>query len=280
MVLSGKPKPRSYTFYVGALSIFLVLFIPFMKFGWPTAASLPWMILDAGAHILGVYIMFKALEKFEVSKVIATIGATQPIFIFGLTWIFWGPQVMPATDLIAFLLLFIGSVIISAERTWKVTSDYLKPTLFSSLLFSLDYIFSKEVFLNQPFLQGIIWIRIFVFMFVMLFLISEKARKEIFSKRVITDRKTQIVFFCTQACGGIAGFLQSFAISLAPVAFLATVNSLKGIQYAFLFILTLLFSAFLPHILKEKLSRKIILQKAFSIMLITIGLLILTSLPY
>lgn len=280
LVLSGRPKPRSYTFYAGFLGIFLVFVLPFINFGWPRGESVIWIALDAIAQIAGLYAMFMALERFEVSKVIATIGATQPIFIFGFTWIFWGSQVMPATDIAAFILLFLGSVIISAQRTWKITGDYLKLTLFSSLMFSLDYIFSKMVYMNEPFLQGIIWIRFFILAFVLVFLISKKSRKEIFSKRVILDRKTQLVFAGTQACGAAANFLQGFAISLAPVAFLATINSLRGIQYVFLFIMTLLVSVFLPQVLQEKITKKVVLQKLISIMLITIGLLILTSKPY
>ena len=144
-------------------------------------------------------------------------------------------------------------------------------------MFSLDYIFSKLVFTTQPFLLGLIWIRTFVFLFVLLFLISKKSRKEIFAKQMISDKKTQLVFLYAQTCGGIANFLQSFAISLAPVVFLATVNSLRGIQYIFLFLATLFISLFYPKILKEELSKKIVIQKVISIIFIVAGLAILVS---
>ena len=277
LVLAGKPKPKSYTFYVGAFSLFVVLFIPFTKFNFPGSNGLVWVALDAIVHIVGLYTMFTALEKFDVSRVIATIGATQPIFIFILTWIFWGPQVMPGIDILAFILLFLGSVIISVEKNIEITGNYLKITIFSSIMFSLDYIFSKFVFLNQPFLQGIIWIRIFVFLFVLVFLLGKNSRKEIFSKQMVLNKKTQATFLFAQLCGGAANLLQSFAISLAPLAFLATVNSLRGIQYVFLFFMTLLISIFYPKFLKEELSRKIILQKIVSIILIAVGLAILVS---
>src|SRR3989344_6473389 len=110
LVLAGKPKPKSYTFYVGVFGLLAILIIPFIEFGFPNTAGLTWIILDALVRILGIYTMYVALEKFDVSRVIATIGATQPIFIFALTWIFWGPQKMPATAILAFILLFLGSV--------------------------------------------------------------------------------------------------------------------------------------------------------------------------
>ena len=69
--------------------------------------------------------------------------------------------------------------------------------------------------------------------------------------------------------------MQAFAISLAPVAFLAIVNSMRGIQYIFLFIITLFISYFYPKILEEEISRKIFFQKIISIILIAVGLIIL-----
>jgi len=279
LVLAGKvqgaPKSKSYTFYVGVISLFVIVFIPFTKFGFPNATQLAWIVLDAVVHIAGLYTMFLAVEKFDVSRAVATIGATQPIFIFILTWLIWGPQVTSATDILAFVILFIGSALISIEKNIEVTGNYLKITLLSSIMFSLDYIFSKFVFLDLPFLLGIIWIRIFVFLFVLVFLLTKNSRKEIFSRQMVSNKKTQGVFLYAQACGGAANFLQSFSISLAPIAFLATVNSLRGIQYVFLFLATLFFSFFFPKILKEELSKKIIFQKIISIILIAIGLAIL-----
>ena len=275
LVLAGRPKPISYTFYIGVFGLFIIFFIPFIKFGFPNAVALLWIALDAAVHIAGVYAMFVALEKFDVSKVMATIGATQPIFIFILTCVFWGWQALPLIYIIAFLLLFIGSVIISAEKNFETTGNYLKITILSSLMFSLDYVFAKFVFLNQPFLQGVIWIMLFIFLFVLVFLLKKSHRKEIFARRMVSNKKTQLTFLFAQICGGIANFLQSFAIYLAPVAFLAIINSLKGIQYVFLFIITLFFSFFYPKILKEEISKKIVVQKMVSIVLIVVGLALL-----
>ena len=277
LVLSGKPKPKSYTFYMGAFGLSVLVLVPFANFGLPSQAALPWMILDAFVRIVGIYAMFVALAKFEVSRVMATIGATQPIFIFALTWIFWGPQTMTGLGIFAFVLLFLGSVIISIEKNIKVTGDYLKITIFSSLMFSLDYIFIKKVFLVQPFMQSIIWVGIFIFIFALVFLISKKSREEIFAKKNVSNPKTQMAFLLAQLSGGVANFLQGFAISLSPVAFLATINSLRGVQYVFIFLITLFTSVFMPKLLKEELSRKIIIQKIVSIIFIAFGLYLLMA---
>ena len=275
LILSGPPKPNSYTFYVGVISIFVVVFIPFIKFGLPGESSIFWIIAEAVVYLLGLYAMFSAMEKFDVSKVMTTIGATQPIFIFILTWLFWGPQAMSLSTIFAFLLLFIGSVIISFEKNSKTTGNYIKITLIASLLFSFDYIFSKIVFNQESFLQGFIWMRIFVFLFALVFLFWKNNRKEIFKKQDILNKKTGAIFVGTHTAGGIANILQGFAISLAPIALLPVVNSLRGVQYVFLFLITLFFSVFFPKILKEEISKTILIQKIISIILIVAGLAIL-----
>lgn len=275
LVLAGKPNPKAYTFYVGLAGLAVFVFLPFIKFGLPDAAGFAWVVLDAIVRVTGLYVMYTAIERFDVSKVIATIGATQPIFIFILTRLFFGQQKMGVAAIVAFILLFIGSIVISIEKTPRLTGNYLKITILASLLFSLDYIFSKLVFLNEGFLQGIIWVAIFIFLFALIFIATKKSRKEIFAKRMVSNKKTQISFLGAQASGAIANFLQSFSIFLVPVAFLPIINSLRGVQYVLLFLITLFVSYFFPKILKEEISKKAIMQKIVSIIIIGSGLAVL-----
>lgn len=275
LVLSGKPRAKSYTFYMGLLGLVVVLVIPFINFTLPGLNIMIWVFLNAAVRVLAIYSMFIAVEKFEVSKVVPTIGAIQPIFIFVLSYFFWDSQLISGFNFLAFIFLLTGSILISFEPNRKINWWYFGITIFSSLMFSLDYIFSKKVFLTQPFLQGVVWTGLCVFLFVLLFLFKKSTRKEIFAKNIITDKRTQIVFLGTQACGGLGNFLQSFAIYLTPVAFLPIINSLRGIQYVFLFLITLFISFLFPKVLKENISFLIIAKKSFSIVLIAIGLAIL-----
>ena len=117
--------------------------------------------------------------------------------------------------------------------------------------------------------------RIFSAVFVLVFFADKAFRREIFAKQNVLGKNTGVIFLSTQAAGGIANILQNFAISLAPVAYLAIMNSLKGIQYVFLFAITLFLSFFFPKILKEETSKRVIIQKIISILLIAAGLAIL-----
>lgn len=276
LVLSGAPKPATYTFYVGLSSLAVLVLVPFANLGIPSADIIFWIVASGIVHMIGVYTMFVATEKFEISKVATTIGATQPIFIFGLMWVFFGEVQITTLNIVAFILLFLGSVIISMQKGGIKLNGYMKIVLISSFMFSLDYIFQKKIFLGQTFLQGLVWTRLALFIFVLFFLFSKKARNGIFFRRKekITA-KDSFVFASAQTAGGLANILQSWAIFLAPVAFLPIVNSLRGVQYVFLFIMTILTTIFLPRILKEKISTKIIFLKVVSILMIGLGLAIL-----
>jgi drug/metabolite transporter (DMT)-like permease len=276
IVLNGPSKPKSYTFFVGIFSILAAFLIPFVDFSFPSGLGLAWIILEAIMYVAGLYALFYSLENFDVSKIIPTIGATQPIFIGILSLVFWGSQSISVKSVIAFLILLVGSVLISIDKNPKITKKSLQIGLITSLFFSLDYIFSKFVFQDLSFWPGFIWMRIFSFAIVLLFLFDKGFRKEMAEDNG-TDKKTGMLFLVTQASGGAANILQSWSISLVPIAYLAVMNSMKGIQYVFLFLMVILVSHFRPNVLKEEMSKKVILQKVISILVIGLGLAVLVA---
>lgn len=275
LVLNRSKSPRVYTFYVGVLSLVVLLLAPFVGLSIPRATSFLWVIFTSFVIIAGLYILYSTVSKFEVSRVVPIVGALQPLFILLLTWIFFGSLIAKGGDLLAFLILFIASIIISVERKIEVTKNLLKLSLLSSFLMSLSFVMIKMVFLNIDFFQGIIWIGIFNFLFVLIFLFNKSFRKEIFTKESAFDKKTLSLVVLTQGAGGLASILQNFAIFLAPASSLAIINALRGVQYAFLFVITLIFSLFYPKILKEEISKKVVIQKVIAILLILVGLAVL-----
>jgi drug/metabolite transporter (DMT)-like permease len=272
VVLSGPPNPKSYTFYVGLLNILILFVIPFTGLENPGLTMMCWIIFDAIVFVLGLYSGFLAVDNFEVSKVTTTIGATQPIFIFFISWFFWGYQELTFVNFIAFFLLFIGSLVISFGKKPELTGKFLKITAFSSLMYSVDYVLAKFIFANFSFVQGLIWRSIFIFLLVLVLLLKKENRRQIFKKKIRENKKLEKLFLATQTCGGVANILQSFAIYLTPIAFLPIINSLRGMQFVFLFVITITVSFFFPKILKEEISKKIILRKSFAIILIILGL--------
>ncbi|MFA5714830.1 MAG: hypothetical protein WC998_03760 [Candidatus Paceibacterota bacterium] len=275
IVLNGPSKPKSYTFFVGIFSILAVFLIPFVEFNFPTGTGLMLIIAEAIVYVAGLYALFYALENFDVSRIVPMIGATQPIFIALLSAAFWGYEKLKGNEALAFVALLAGSVLISIDKNPKITKKSLEISLAASVLFSLDFILSKFVFLEMPFWQGFIWMRIFSFIFVLIFLFDKGFRKEMSEDNAGFNKKTGIIFILAQGAGGAANILQSLSIALAPVTYLAIMNSMRGLQYVFLFILTALLYSFFPKVLKEEMSKRMVIQKLVSIILIGLGMAIL-----
>ena len=59
------------------------------------------------------------------------------------------------------------------------------------------------------------------------------------------------------------------------IPYLSLMNALRGLEYVFLFLITLFFTKFFPRILTEEISHKALLRKGFALVLIIIGLYIL-----
>ena len=77
------------------------------------------------------------------------------------------------------------------------------------------------------------------------------------------------MFFSNQGIAAIGFLLQNYAIFLGSVAI---VNALQGVQFAFLLVLGGLISVFFPKLLKENVSKMVIIQKILAIVLISLGL--------
>ena len=109
-----------------------------------------------------------------------------------------------------------------------------------------------------------------------LFLFGKEILAEVFKKKeAVARKKTTVVFLLNQGAGAGGNILQNWAIALAPLAYVAFINALQGVQYAFLLILTIFFSLKLPRLFKEEISREIIFQKIIAILIIGGGLAIL-----
>lgn len=277
-IVSGPiPNPKVYTFYIGLAGIFTLLLIPFVNFVIPDLITFILSFLTGIVFIFSVLSYLYAIHLFDASRIVPAIGGFLPLLTFGLVYIFsFGKEILSIREMISFGLLVLGSVLIVMEREIYLTFESLKVSFVAALLGALYAVLLKYVYLSLPFWSGLIWIVIGGIFGALLFIFSKEVRKEIFGKKVIFNKKTISFFFLGRAVGATGNILQNFAIALVPLTYVAIVNALSGIQYFFLFIFTILISLKFPNILKEEISKRIILQKIFSILLITTGLTLIS----
>lgn len=272
-------KPRVYTFYVGILAMIIAAVIPFIHFYIPPINQLLLSLLTGLIFSYCLLWFYKGLSLFEASRIIPAIGALEPILTFILIFVISsGKEKMNYIDLIAFLLLIIGTILITLERRIKINWLSLKYAFIIAFLFSLFLVFSKQVYLNQSFLNGLIWIKMGGLIFsLILFILYPEVRQSI-SFKIQGEKvspRTLFIFVGNQITGGGAGFLQNWAIALSPIVYIPMITALQGAQYVFLLLLIAILSLKFPKIIYEEVSRQVLFQKIVATIIIGIGIAIL-----
>lgn len=271
------PNPKVYSFYVGGLGILALLLLPFVSFSVPETSQIILAFLAGIIFIYSLFWFFKGLQIFEASRIVPAVGGISPLFTLGLTYIFsQGKETLALKEFMAFLLLIVGSILITYEGARKIPLKCLGISIIAAFFFALSFVLTKYVYLAQPFWSGYILIRLGgVLMAVLLFLAFKEVRQEVFKTKQAFPKKTASLFLFNQGLGASANILQNWSIALAPLIYVAMVNALQGTQYVFLLIFTIILSIKFPQIIKEKISKKILFQKIIAISLITGGLALL-----
>ena len=274
----GFPNPLSYAFYVGILSIFVLVLAPF---GF-SISSISQIIIALAAGIvwlLATLIFYTALYKGESSRVVPTVGGFIPFFTLVLSFLFLGER-LTVNQLVAFCFLVSGGVFLSLLVTkTKAFSGgkgiHLTKTfvlaLGAALVFAFYFVMTKFIFSRQGFINGLIWIRLGAVLGALFLLIPSSFRKKIFKKAETIKKKTFGFFFLGRGLGILASFLIYLAIYLGSVTL---VNALQGVQYLFLLLLAFFLFRKIPS-LKEQFEKKALIQKIIAIILICLGLVIL-----
>ncbi|MFH1667848.1 MAG: GRP family sugar transporter [Candidatus Komeilibacteria bacterium] len=267
------PNPVVYTFYITILGLLAFILAPF-GLHWIGTNFLLISIVAGLCYTFALLTMFKALMYDEVSRVTPMIGSWQPVFVFLLAFVLIGER-LAFNQIFGFALILLGGYLITKhwEKVRQNNYKLIVLALLSSLLFALSFVISKYLFDQVGFISGFIWTRIGSFIGALILLLWVKNRKAIFQNVGSTGQQTTFLFIGGQLAGGLYFILLNWSISIGSVTL---INAMQGMQYVFLFFIVLLLSKNHPEWLKENTSKKILLQKIFSIVLIGIGLFIIT----
>lgn len=277
------PSAQAYTFLVGILSLLAFLAAPWFL-SWPGWTLLGYNLLVGAMFPVALLLLYKALKEGEASRMITLVGGAIPVFTIILSLSVLN-ETFSGRQWLALVLLILGTVLISwfptghdlwdKVKSWFALESFnqrlgMVSAISAAFILAVFFIGSKYLYLAQDFMSAFIWIRLGTGLMVLTLLLPREYRQEISkSFRKIKNGRGRIVFFATQflAAGGF--ILQNYALSLGSVAL---VNALQGVQYGFLLILGALLSVFYPRLLKEAVSRNIIIKKILAILMIAAGL--------
>jgi len=269
------PSAKTYTFLVGVLGLAVIVLAPWFL-TWPGWYLLLVNLVIGALFPIALLLLYHALKIGDVSKIIPLIGGAVPIFTLILAMLFLGERFLSMQWLAIFYLL-LGTIMLAylptGHNLWSTVKSWFGLTgpknrqaimiaIGAGFVFAAFFVGTKFLYLQQPFLSSFIWIRIGTFLASLALLIPKHFRKEILRGLKKIKGKNSILFFSNQGIAAIGFLLQNYAIFLGSVAI---VNALQGVQYAFLLVLAGLISVFFPKLLKENVSKMIIIQKILAI---------------
>jgi drug/metabolite transporter (DMT)-like permease len=266
-------NPAVYAFYVGISSVFVLALSPFGL----QVIPLPLILLSlasGAAFVCALYFFYSAIKETSISRILPIEGGLVPLFTLIFAYVA-GLESLTHVQLAAFGLLVAGSVLVDFKKTEKGWVPlHWHNALIAAFFFALSFILTKYVYNETNFISGLIWTRLgLVAAALSIFIFSVKTRKEISAAPHRTTTSNKVLFYVSHIAGAAASFLQNYAISLGSVVI---INAMQGVQFVLILMMTIVLSRHFPNIIKEEITKPILVQKIAAIVLISGGLALLS----
>ena len=257
----------SYVFWLGVISIFGLLLIPF-GFKLPRFQV---AALGFGAGVLDLiasYFYYSALKLGEASEELAVMGGFTPV----ATALIAMPLLKAPLEnqFTGFMLMTSGGFLMFlAER--RPLKRMLPKILIASAAFGLTSVLQKVVFNQTNFVSGYVFFTFGTFIGSACLAIPLSWRKQIFKHSGSGEPRSKVWYLVNRITAGVGSFLVVFAVSRAspPV-----VESISGVRYAVIFVLAYAITRWKPSWLREEFGAWILATKVASTLLVIAGLIL------
>lgn len=275
-----KVSRGTYDFlFFGTIGAVLIALALAAIFGLDKIGILALIPFAGGFLIQYSYLFYSYALLREDASYVIPLYITYSVVVLALGYVFLG-ETVSVPQFIGFGIVFLGAVVLS----FKELSFELFRFRFAALLMipAVLLISFSVIFLNRSlqifsFTDTLIYDSAgFIFAGLSLLLVASW-RREI-TTGIRTASMWKFGIFLVNDLIDLGGHvLYKYALLLAPSAGLVAV--LGGIQPFYVLVLGVLFTLFLPKIVKEKITRKEITQKLVGVVIIFIGIVIMNVYP-
>jgi drug/metabolite transporter (DMT)-like permease len=213
---------------------------------------------------------FYALAKDDASLTVP-LFQTIPVFTFILGYLLLG-ETLTVQQLIGGAIIIISSVFISLNIS-DIKKIHMKWDVFflmmlSSILFTVNFVFFKFFVKETNFFTTSFWEYVGFVIFGLILLLVKSYREGFMIVLRTNKLKVLSINVSNEIINIIAKIAFNYASILVPVTLVWIIN---GLQPFFVFIFGVLLTVFLPHISKEDISKKALVQRFIAIAVITLG---------
>lgn len=269
-VLLKRPQTKnliSYVFWLGAISIFGLILIPF-------CFKLPHFriaLMGFGAGLLDLiasYFYYAALKAGEASEELAAMGGFSPVATAALSVPLLKAPI--GGQLAGFTVMTLGGFIMFfAEK--RPLGKLLPRILIASACFGMTNVLQKLVFNETNFVTGYVFFTLGTFVGSMALLAPPSWRRQIFEHSEEATPRSKFWYMVNRFVAGVGSFLVVFAVSRATPAL---VEAISGVRYVIIFIGAYGITRMKPSWFREDFGKRALLFKAAATCLVIAGLVI------
>jgi drug/metabolite transporter (DMT)-like permease len=263
----GTQNLVAYVFWLGAISVFGLLLIPFGFHmpPWPTAGV---AFLAGAADMAASFFYYAALKSGEASDELAAMGGFAPVATALLSIPFLRSSL--GGQFPGFALMTAGGFLMFfAEK--KPLRQMLPGILAASLCFGLTNVLQKMAFNQAGFVSGYVLFTIGTTAGSLALLIPPSWRRQIFQESEEAPPSSRFWYMVNRFSAGVGSFLVVFAVSRTRPAL---VEAISGLRYVIIFAGAFVITKWKPAWFREDFSRRVLVAKAAATSLILAGLVL------
>lgn len=270
---------------VGAMMIFSaligVLVLPVAGFLQQSAFSINpltalLIALNGCLYLVATLPYLKALKISDASAAIPMFQVI-PVISFVLAWVILG-ETLTGNQMAGGLLVVLGAIIISFEmqegRKLKLRSDILALMFLSSFIFALHFLFFKVFAVDTDFWTTVFWESVGFVAFAVFLLAFIKSYRRDF---LAVFRKNGEIVISLNVFNEVINILGKLVFNYASLLIAITLAWIAvGFQPVFVLLYSVILAAFFPHISKENVAGKHLVQKIIAIAVMLIGISVIS----
>lgn len=263
----GMEDLATYVFWLGAISIFGLVLIPF-GFKMPRLEIAGIAVAAGFCDLIATWFYYAALKAGEASEEMAAMGGFTPVATMALSIPLLGIHL--DGQLAGFAVMTVGGfVMFFAEKL--PLSKMLPRVIAAAVLFGMTDVMQKLAFNGANFVSGYVLFTIGTFVGAMALLLRPLWRQQIFQASEEVPPRSKAGYMMNRLLAGVGSFLVVFAVSrIAP----SLVEAISGVRYVVIFIGAYLITQFRPSWFKEDFTRRALVIKIVGTSLVVAGLIL------
>lgn len=270
-VLLGRQRMQnlaSYVFWLGAISIFGLLLIPF-GFHMPPWKYAALAVVAGFCDLLASWFYYAALKAGEASEEVAATGGFTPVATLLISIPLLGMR-LDEQQLLGFAIMTAGGFVMFFAEKMPLART-LPKVLCAAVLFGLTGVLQKMAFNHAKFVSGYVFFTIGTFAGSMGLLLRPTWRRQIFEHSEQAPPRSKVGYMSNRFIAGVGSFLVVYAVSkLSP----SLVEAISGVRYVIVFLGAYAVTRWRPSWFHEDFGRRAVVIKLLGTALVVAGLIL------